>query len=265
MLPALPEPGPLGTLRYFGWLVEGRLARGEQPLLDNDDLALLRRARVTDVLSLREAVDTAKPGAGRPLPAYQVEEEATRCAALGLGFTHLPCADYAAPAPEELAAAVRSLDRLVDAGRAVFVHCAAGMGRTSVVTAAWLLSRGWSGDQVAGVHERWLLALDAHLRPQTHEERLRHHRQVGRPGFWWALRAVAAALGSPVSGRFATYDEIQALTLGGPPAGAEGWDRLYAEALAPWRARLAPTLPAAIRPGTPGSAGGRSRRGGRTR
>src|SRR5439155_15221906 len=115
------------------------------------------------VLSLREAIDVAKRAVGRPLPPYRVEEEAERCAALALAFSHLPCADYAAPAPHEVAAALRRLDELVDGGRAVFVHCAAGMGRTSVMTAAWLLSRGWSGDQVAGVHERWLLARDAHL------------------------------------------------------------------------------------------------------
>ena len=233
-----PAPMRLGTLRYFGWLVPGVLARGEQPLLDADDLPLLRRAGVTDVLSLREAADVAKPAAGRPLPAYRAEDEAARCRELGLAFHHLPCADYAAPAPREVATAVARLDALIDDGRAVFVHCAAGMGRTSVVTAAWLLARGWSGDQVAAAHERWLLALDEMLGPQTREQRLHHHRRVGRPGFWWALRAVAATLGSPIAGRFVTHEEIVALGLQGPPPGAEDWERGYAEALAPWRGRL---------------------------
>ena len=230
-----PGPRALGSLRFFGWLLEGRLARGEQPLLDTDDLALLRRAGVTDVVSLREAVDRAKPARERPLPAYRVEEEATGCAAVGLGFHHVACTDYVAPAPEEVAAALRLLDRLGAAERAVFVHCAAGMGRTSVVTAAWLVARGWSGDAVAGVHDRWLLALDALLGPQTREERLAHHRRVGRPAFWWALRQVAQALGSPIRGRFASAEEIETLGLEGPPARTEGWEGRYHEALRPWR------------------------------
>lgn len=49
--------------------------------------------------------------------------------------------DYQAPSIDQLRRAVRFIDGHIAAGDAVYVHCNAGKGRSSVVTAAYLI---WS-------------------------------------------------------------------------------------------------------------------------
>ena len=64
---------------------------------------------------------------------------------------HLRIADVGVPTAEQLSRAVAFIDGSVAEDRTVVVHCMAGMGRTSIVLAAWLVrSRGYD---IAAVDE----------------------------------------------------------------------------------------------------------------
>lgn len=130
---AVPAPTTLGELRNFSWLQDRVIARGEQPL-QGDTFTALADVGIQIVQSLREDGDPARKVSGRPYPDYSTADEERACDRANLGFHHVSCEDFQAPRAAEIAAALRVIDDEVASGAPIFVHCAAGVGRTGVVT-----------------------------------------------------------------------------------------------------------------------------------
>ena len=224
-----PAPRRLGSIRNFAWLQPGILARGEQPQLYQDTFTMLRGEGVATVLSLREAHDWERRVAGRTYPEYLVDAERALCAAAGLGFRHVPCQDFEAPSPREVAEALGVIDDEAGAGRAVYAHCLAGVGRTGLVTSAWLLAHGWSADDVVATFFRFFDEFRARSGIPVAEQ-AGYLARMGAPKYWWALRVIAEAVGNPVPDAGAPVQPRQ-------PERTEGWAAEYRRRLAPWRAR----------------------------
>ena len=65
-----------------------------------------------------------------------------------------------------------AIDKALDDGKNVYVHCWGGIGRTGTVVGCWLVRRGMTGDEVlAQIAERW----------QGMEKRYRHPRSPQTP------------------------------------------------------------------------------------
>ncbi len=64
--------------------------------------------------------------------------------AAGLLVYHEPLEDMEPPTQEQLDRCVSAIGRAVEKNMAVAVHCGAGLGRTGVVLAAFLVTRGLS-------------------------------------------------------------------------------------------------------------------------
>ena len=62
----------------------------------------------------------------------------------GLMVVHEPIEDFEAPTQEQLARCVAVIDRANEQQMGVAVHCAAGLGRTGTVLAAYLVAHGLS-------------------------------------------------------------------------------------------------------------------------
>lgn len=224
------EIRPLGGIRNFGWLQEGRLARGEQPPLDDETLESLAAAGVQSVVSLRAEAERAGPLDGRLVPEYAAELQRAACERAGLRFHHLGCTDFMAPSPEEVAETLRAVDAEVHEGRTVFVHCRAGVGRTSVMTCTWLMARGTSGDDAARVHVQFLQELDDRLQiPRSLWDA--YLKRVRRAEQWWGFHQIASALGTSIAESFPLPPPER-------PAGTDGWEQRYHDALRPWREAL---------------------------
>jgi len=223
------RPAPLGTIRNFAWVVPGQLARGEQPDLDASVFETLRKTGVTAVLSLRPNREAPSKNARRPWPEYHVEEEQRVAEEAGMRFAHFPLEDFSAPPPERIAGALMLIDELIDDGQAVYVHCRAGAGRAGLVSGAWAVTRGHTGDDAADSYFRFMLHIAEAFDHTDEAAWAAFARRVGQPHIWWALREIVAALGSPVS------REQPGLLPPEKPPDADHWEDGYRRLLEPWR------------------------------
>lgn len=112
----------------FSWIDRPRLAALARPR-SAGDLEWLRAQGVELLVSLTE---------DRPRPSWS--EEA------GVLVYHEAMEDMEAPELDALERAVSAINRGLAGGMGVAVHCGAGLGRTGVVLAAWMVSQGMSAD-----------------------------------------------------------------------------------------------------------------------
>jgi protein tyrosine phosphatase (PTP) superfamily phosphohydrolase (DUF442 family) len=227
----MSAPFAIASIRNFGWVEPGLVARGEQPPLVSETFDALRELGIGAVLSLRPDGEPPPRVSRRIWPEYVVEDERVLVEHSGLSFHHVGLADWSAPAPDELAAALAALDLAVATAPAVYVHCRAGAGRAALVTGAWSVASGRSGNHAAALYERFMQHLINAL-PMPPEDLPAMLQRVGQPQVWWALQQIAAALGSPVT--------VESSTLLPParPREADAWKQTYQTALQPWRDRI---------------------------
>jgi hypothetical protein len=221
---------PTGIVN-FGWVDQGRVARGEQPREDWGGYGELREAGVTCLLCLREATERENLVAGRPFPTYRVEEEEEQCRALGMRLRHVPFQDRAIPPVAGLVAALEAIEQEVAAGQVVYIHCMAGIGRTGLVAAFWRLAQGASGNEVADEFIAYWREFgereDAIIGPLPDTILDRY----GFPLQWWALHRVAEMVGSPVTEQHEGARQER-------PEDAQQWLEEASQHLVPWiRAR----------------------------
>jgi len=132
-------PQPQG----FSWIEKPLLAAMALPE-SKEDLEWLRRYGIEVLISLTED----------PLRRDWVNDA-------GILMVHEPIDDMAAPTQEQLDRCVSAIVRAQERNMGVAVHCGAGLGRTGVVIAAYLVHRGQSA--------REAIALIRQLRPGSIE------------------------------------------------------------------------------------------------
>ncbi len=107
------------------WILPGKLAGMSHPGHDEADLRRLSEVGIGAIVTLTEAPLTAGP--------------VTNC---GFEYLHLPIKDFNAPQPGQIERFVNFCDREIASGRGVAVHCMAGIGRTGVMLACYLVHCG---------------------------------------------------------------------------------------------------------------------------
>jgi len=117
----------------------GRLAIASRPRGGDwleDEMASWRRAGVGTVLSL------LTPEEERDL---DLSSEARETAAQGMRFASFPIPDRQVPnSQSEVSATIEKLDADLLAGKNVVVHCRQGIGRSALISACLLVSKGLS-------------------------------------------------------------------------------------------------------------------------
>jgi atypical dual specificity phosphatase len=113
----MPPPG-------FSWVDRPRLAALARPQ-SADDLRWLRRHGIDVLVSLTES----------PLPRQWLNEA-------GVLAVSVPVPDMEAPTDRQLDLILGTIRKANASGMGVAVHCAAGLGRTGTVLAAYFVAQG---------------------------------------------------------------------------------------------------------------------------
>ncbi|MBV6644662.1 MAG: dual specificity protein phosphatase family protein [Cyclobacteriaceae bacterium] len=117
----------------FKWIVPGELAGSPQPGLYgdwDDDVSFLRNGGINYIMSLTE----------EPLIQHQAE-------AAGFGFIHFPIRDMDIPMPRDASAAIIKLVKEIESGHTFLIHCKGGVGRTGMMGACYMVSKGISANE----------------------------------------------------------------------------------------------------------------------
>ena len=141
--PHLPRPIPESY-----WLVPGRLLVGEYPGSQSRAEAMERLRRFLQA-GVTCFVDLTEP---RELPSYEALLPFSTPDGRRVEYLREPIPDHGVPQGRDVMdRAVAMLDDALAAGRVVYLHCRAGLGRSAMVAGCWLAGR--SSDPAAALDE----------------------------------------------------------------------------------------------------------------
>lgn len=128
------------------WVVERKLIAGCYPgSPDNVEmrrkLARMPDLGITHFVSLMEQEELDHDG--NPLQPYEAEAgELARERQLSVSFSRFPIRDVDVPTRQTMTRALDDIDRAIEGGKTVYVHCWGGCGRTGLVIGCWLARHG---------------------------------------------------------------------------------------------------------------------------
>ncbi len=141
-----PELTPPRPVKASYWVVPGRLLVGEHPGSRSraeamDRLRRFLEAGITCFIDLTAADET---------PAYEMLLPFETPAGLRVEYLREPILDHGIPAERETMGRILAMiDGALDAGHSVYLHCRAGIGRSSMAAGCWLAERNAGGGGAA--------------------------------------------------------------------------------------------------------------------
>lgn len=121
----------------FSWVIENQLAGGGLPIT-LDQFKWLIDHGIRTIVTVREV----------PLPLEwiqrftQTKGPKDSSTISTISYLHVPVEDYKAPTMDQIKSTVSYIENEVSSNRgSIFVHCAAGKGRTGTILAAYLLKK----------------------------------------------------------------------------------------------------------------------------
>ena len=155
----------MGPPHGFSWVDRPKLAALARPS-SVEDLQWLRQQGIQVLISLTE---------GPPRRDWSNEA--------GMMVFHEPLEDMEPPTQEQLDRCVSAMKKALDGGMPVAVHCGAGLGRTGVVLAAYLVTTGQSAaNAIAKVRRLRPHSIETDEQAEAVEWYARRQRQEGREG-----------------------------------------------------------------------------------
>jgi atypical dual specificity phosphatase len=116
----------------FSWIIPWKLAGMERPGLYSvleDDLRFLKDSGIDIIVNLEE---------------HFIDYD-------GFEVKHIPIKDFKAPIPTDFDEFVKFAHSNINDGKRIVVHCHAGMGRTNLMLASYLVYLGMEPDKALGL------------------------------------------------------------------------------------------------------------------
>jgi len=134
------------------WVIPGRLLAGEYPARFDEELT---RKRIDALLEagFDLFIDLTQPNETTPYEnilheeanAYEVEAVHKR----------FPIGDFGLPSPEQMKSILDMLDKNLEAGHKIYLHCWGGIGRTGTTVGCYLVRQGMSGEDALRQLAAW--------------------------------------------------------------------------------------------------------------
>ncbi|MGC1497655.1 MAG: tyrosine-protein phosphatase [Sulfitobacter sp.] len=121
------------------------------------DIKAYRARGVDVVVSMLDVDEAAELG---------LSDEADACERVGIAFIHSPIADFGLPDRSVFMRLVTQIAQMLKDGKAVAVHCRAGIGRSGMVTSGALIALGVDAQSAVAR----ITAARGHVIPDTVEQ-----------------------------------------------------------------------------------------------
>ena len=204
-MPHRQAPPP--PLENAYWVEPGRFLAGEYPGAGPEQVARSRVRKLLDA-GIGCFIDLTAPGELEPyerwLPGPYGRDAVT--------YLRKPIPDHSLPGqPEHTAEILDEIDAALAEGRAVYLHCRAGIGRTNLVVGCWLARHGLAGEAaLQRLNELWQTSGRASDWPSVPET----EAQAGYVRAWREEELPASPAGGDTATALTIRDRYQGLLCG---------------------------------------------------
>ncbi|NJD60324.1 MAG: serine/threonine protein phosphatase [Anaerolineae bacterium] len=154
------------------WVIQGRFRAGEYPgSVENDEA----RAKLRWLLDqeIYDFVDLTQPGEDGLIAYESLLRNEAKKENKTVRYTRLPMADFSTPSQEQVKNVLGKIERALQAGGNIYLHCYGGKGRTGTVVGCYLAEHGYPGESALRKIEELRRGVPDHekLSPETDGQR----------------------------------------------------------------------------------------------
>jgi protein-tyrosine phosphatase len=155
------------------WVLPGKLLAGEYPGHVYEEKVAQRIGAFLEA-GINTFIDLTTP---QELPSYaSVLKDQAQLYEMEVQHLRFSIGDFGLPTHAGMTSTLDAIDSALDAGRKVYVHCWAGVGRTGTVVGCYLVRHGMTGQQALHQIAEWWQNVPKSSRhkrsPETNEQAL---------------------------------------------------------------------------------------------
>jgi len=149
------------------WVVPGRLLAGEYPGQYDQELTHKRLAAFVEA-GFSMFIDLTRPNETLPYLSTLLEEANVYEAEII--YQRFPIGDFGLPTPEQMNSILDTIDKGLQAGHKIYLHCWGGIGRTGTTVGCYLVRQGRSGTDALDLLSTWWRDVPkSHYHPRSPE------------------------------------------------------------------------------------------------